>query len=52
MTHKNRKKIKFEISWFEGLDVLFGGSAEGFSLSLDVLHGGLGIKILDFYLKK
>jgi hypothetical protein len=42
MTHKNRKKIKRlgEISYFEVLNVL---RAEGFSCSLDILYGVLGL---------
>ncbi len=49
MTHKNRKNE--EISCFEVLDVHSWG-AVGFSCSLDILHGGVGIKKLQFLIQK
>jgi hypothetical protein len=49
MAHKNRKSTEF--SCFEVLDVLFL-RAEGFSCSLGVLYGGLGISKLQFLIKK
>jgi hypothetical protein len=41
-----------EFSCFEVLDVLFRGVEEGFSCSLGVLYGGLGISKLQFLVKK
>ena len=45
MTHKNRKKSRI----FIGCSLL---RAEGFSCSLGVLYGGLGISKLQFLIKK
>jgi hypothetical protein len=51
MTHKNRKKsrIFMFLSTGTGCSLL---RAEGFSLSLGVLYGGLGIRKLQFLIKK
>ncbi len=40
MTHKNRKKYRIFMFWSAGSSLL---KAEGFSCSLGVLYGGLGI---------
>ena len=47
MTPKNRKKYRIFV--FKVLDVL---RAKGFSYSLGVLYGGLGISKLQFLIKK
>jgi hypothetical protein len=49
MTHKNRKKSRIFMSLSTGCSLL---SAEGFSCSLGVLYGGLGISKLQFLIKK
>jgi hypothetical protein len=50
MTHKNRKKVK-KFHAFEVLECSLL-RYEGFSCSLDVLYGGLGISKLQFDKKK
>jgi hypothetical protein len=49
MTHKNRKKSKIFMFLSTGCSLL---TAEGFSCSLSVLYGGLGISKLQFLIKK
>jgi hypothetical protein len=49
MTHKNRKKSRIFMFLSTGCSLL---RAEGFSSSLDVLYGGLGISKLQFLIKK
>ncbi len=49
MTHKNRKKSRIFIFLSTGCSLL---KAEGFSCSLGVLYGGLGISKLQFLIKK
>jgi hypothetical protein len=49
MTHKNRKKYRNFMFWSAGCSLL---RAEGFSCSLGVLYGGLGISKLEFLIKK
>jgi hypothetical protein len=49
MTHKNRKKSR--IFMFLGSECCLLG-AEGFSCSLGVFYGGLGISKLQFLIKK
>jgi hypothetical protein len=49
MTHKNKKFHKFNfLNYWIGCSLL---RAEGFSCSLDVLYGGLGISKLQFLIK-
>jgi hypothetical protein len=49
MTHKNRKKSRIFMCLSTGCFLL---RAEGFSCSLGVLFGGLGISKLQFLIKK
>jgi hypothetical protein len=49
MTHKNRKKSRIFTFLSTGCSLLW---AEGFSCSLGVLYGGLGISKLQFLIKK
>ena len=49
MTHKNRKKSRIFMFFSTGCSLL---RAEGFSCSLGVLYGGLGISKLQFLIKK
>jgi hypothetical protein len=49
MTHKNRKKSRIVIFLSTGCSLL---RAEGFSCSLGVLYGGLGISKLQVLIKK
>jgi hypothetical protein len=49
MTHKNRKKSGIFMFLSTGCSLL---RAEGFSCSLGVLYGGLGISKLQFLIKK
>ncbi len=42
MTHKNRKKVRNFMLWSAGCSLL---RVEGFSCSLDVLYGGLRIRL-------
>ncbi len=49
MTHKNRKKSRIYMFLRAGCSLL---SAEGFTCSLGVLYGGLGISELQFLIKK
>jgi hypothetical protein len=49
MTHKNRKKSRIYIFLSTGCSLL---RAEGFSCSLNVLYGGLGISKLLFLINK
>ncbi len=49
MIQKNRKKDRIFIFWSVGCSLL---RAEGFSCSLGVLYGGLGISKLQFLIKK
>jgi hypothetical protein len=49
MTHKNRKKSRIFMFLKTGCSLL---RAEGFSCSLGVLCGGLGISKLQFLIKK
>jgi hypothetical protein len=49
MTHKNRKKSRILMFLSTGCSLL---KAEGFSCSLGVLYGGLGISKLQFLIKK
>jgi hypothetical protein len=49
MTHKNRKKSRIFMFLSPGCSLL---RAEGFSCSLGVLYGGLGISKLQFLIKK
>ncbi len=49
MTHKNRKKSRIFMFLSTGCSLL---RAEGFSCSLGVLYGGLGISKLQFLIKK
>ncbi len=49
MTHKNRKKSRIFMFLSTGCSLL---RAEGFSCSLGVLNGGLGISKLQFLIKK
>ncbi len=49
MTYKNRKKLRNFMLWSAGRSLL---RAEGFSCSLDVLYGGLGISKLQFFIKE
>jgi hypothetical protein len=49
MTHKNRKKSRIFMFLITGCSLL---RAEGFSCSLGVLYGGLGISKLQFLIKK
>jgi hypothetical protein len=49
MTHKNRKKSRIFMFLSTGCSLT---RAEGFSCSLGVLYGGLGIKKLQFLIKK
>jgi hypothetical protein len=49
MTHKNRKKFRIFMFISTGCSLL---RAEGFSCSLGVLYGGLGISRLQFLIKK
>ncbi len=48
ITHKNRKKLRNFMFWSTGCSPLW---AEGFSCSLDVLYGGLGISKLQLLIK-
>jgi hypothetical protein len=49
MTHKNRKKSRIFMFLSTGCSLL---RAEGFSFSLGVLYGGLGISKFQFLIKK
>jgi hypothetical protein len=49
MTHKNRKKSRIFMFLSTGCSLL---RAEGFSYSLGVLYGGVGISKLLFLIKK
>jgi hypothetical protein len=49
MTHKNRKKSRIFMFLSTGCSLL---RAEGFSCSLGILYGGLGISKLQFFIKK
>ncbi len=49
MTHKNRKKYRIFMFWSAGCSLF---RTEGFSCSLGVLYGGLGISKLQFLIKK
>jgi hypothetical protein len=49
MTHKNRKKVRIFMFLKTGCFLL---RAEGFSCSLGVLYGGLGISKLQFLINK
>jgi hypothetical protein len=49
MTHKKRKKSRIFMFLSTGCSLL---RAEGFSCSLGVLYGGLGISKLQFFIKK
>jgi hypothetical protein len=49
MTHKNIKKSRIFMFLSTGCSLLW---AEGFSCSLGVLYGGLGISKLQFLIKK
>ncbi len=49
MAHKNIKKYRIFMFWSAGCSLL---RAEGFSCSLGVLYGGLGISKLQFLIKK
>jgi hypothetical protein len=49
MTHKNRKKSRIFMFFSTGCSLL---RAEGFSCSLGVLYGGLGISKLPFLINK
>jgi hypothetical protein len=49
MTHKNRKKYRIFMFLSAGCALL---RAEGFSCSLGVLYGGLGISKWQFLIKK
>jgi hypothetical protein len=49
MTPKNRKKDRIFIKKSAGCSLL---RAEGFSCSLSILYGGLGISKLQFLIKK
>jgi hypothetical protein len=49
MTHKNRKKSRTFMFLSSGCSLL---RAEGFSCSLGVLYGGLGISKFKFLIKK
>jgi hypothetical protein len=49
MTHKNRKQYRFFMFWSAGCSLL---RAEGFSCSLGVLYGGLGISKWQFLIKE
>jgi hypothetical protein len=49
ITHKNKKKSRIFIFLSTGCSLL---RAEGFSCSLGVLYGGLGISKLQFFFKK
>jgi hypothetical protein len=49
MTHKNRKKSNIFMFLSTGCSLL---RADGFSCSLGVLYGGLGISLLQFLIKK
>jgi hypothetical protein len=49
MNHKNRKKSRIFMFLSTGCSLL---RAEGFSCSLGVLYGGLGISKLQFLIKK
>jgi hypothetical protein len=49
MTHKNRKKSSIFMFLSTGCSLL---RAEGFSCSLGVLYGGLGISKLQFFLSR
>jgi hypothetical protein len=49
MTHNNRKKSRIFMFLSTGCSLL---RAEGFSCSLGVLYGGLGISKLQFFIKK
>jgi hypothetical protein len=49
MTHKNRKKSRIFMFLSTGCSLL---GAEGFSCSLGILYGGLGISKLQFLIKK
>ena len=49
MTHKNRNKSRIFMFLSTGCSLL---RAEGFSSSLDVPYGGLGISKLKFLIKK
>jgi hypothetical protein len=49
MTHKNRKKSRIFMFLSTGCSLL---RAEGFSCSLGVLYGGLGLSKLQFLIKK
>jgi hypothetical protein len=49
MTHKNRKKYRIFMGLSTGCSLL---RAEGFSCSLGVLYGGLGISKLQFLIKE
>ncbi len=49
MTHKNRKKSRISMFLSPGCSLL---RAEGFSCSLGVLYGGLGISKLQYLIKK
>jgi hypothetical protein len=49
MTHKNIKKSRIFMLLSTGCSLL---RAEGFSCSLGVLYGGLGISKLQFLIKK
>jgi hypothetical protein len=49
MTHKNRKKSRIFMFFSSGCSLL---RADGFSCSLGVFYGGLGISKLQFLIKK
>ncbi len=49
VTHTNRKKLRNFMFWSAGYSLL---RTKGFSCSLDVLYGGLGISELQFLIKK
>jgi hypothetical protein len=49
MTHKNRKKLRIFMFWSAGCSL---SRAEGFSCSKGLLYRGLGIKKLQFLIKK
>ncbi len=48
-THKHRRKLIKFMFWSAGCSL---SRADGFSLSLDILYGGIGIRRLDFWSKK
>jgi hypothetical protein len=49
MTHKNIKKYRIFMFWSAGCSLF---RAEGFSCSLGVLYGGLGISKWQFLIRK